>query len=254
MPIPDTVHISVSRPCSQPWEQMTPCDHGRFCGRCQKSVIDFTSWTDAALYEFFANHKSKVCGRFMASQVGRHISLPPQPHSRLYQLTMAMGLTLLIVQPAAVHARPPMAKNFTVGTMWGSSSERAIATDTTGDVCGEVWGDTIPLALATVWLSRESVLIANTTSDADGKFVFRNLPQGLYRIAAAFPGLDSSQLQSFKVTPGEVTRITIWLEKVFTESRGKTVISGEVDAEYYKGVRHKAKRKAQRPNGRTRKK
>ncbi len=95
---PDPIQIRIPKPCNQSWEEMTPDGKGRHCDHCRKTVIDFTTWSDAALYEFFSKNTERVCGRFYASQTGRPIQIPPQPHSRLYRMTIALGLTLVFVQ------------------------------------------------------------------------------------------------------------------------------------------------------------
>jgi len=54
----------------QSWSEMTPEGHGRFCGACSQTVIDFSSYTDEQLIAFFSTEKTdRVCGRFRDSQV-----------------------------------------------------------------------------------------------------------------------------------------------------------------------------------------
>jgi hypothetical protein len=61
---------------------MTPVDKGRFCGSCQKQVIDFTSMSDEQLAMFFKkpiqglSKNGSVCGRFMQDQLNRRIAIP----------------------------------------------------------------------------------------------------------------------------------------------------------------------------------
>ena len=38
-------NYSIPNPCSEDWNTMTPDDNGRFCGSCQKVVIDFTTYS-----------------------------------------------------------------------------------------------------------------------------------------------------------------------------------------------------------------
>jgi hypothetical protein len=92
---------------------MQPSGMGRNCTHCQKTVIDFTHWSDAALYEFFAKSETRVCGRFLKTQVDRTITIPHQPHSKLYRLTIALGLTLIFAQTpdALAHSRPPQVRH-----------------------------------------------------------------------------------------------------------------------------------------------
>lgn len=103
------IQINIPTPCFQDWSKMTPTDQGWFCAHCRKSVIDFSEYSDAALYRFFAQNTEDVCGRFLKTQLNRDI-IPSQPHSRLYRLFIGLGFTLLFTQTGGASARacPPM--------------------------------------------------------------------------------------------------------------------------------------------------
>lgn len=90
------IQISVPNPCHEDWSKMTPKEQGRFCSSCQKSVVDFTGFSDEQLYKFLAEREGqKICGRFSSSQLNRQISMPHQPHSTLYKWMIAAGLVLV---------------------------------------------------------------------------------------------------------------------------------------------------------------
>lgn len=56
---------------------MTPVQQGKFCGSCQKQVVDFTSMSDRQIAEFFKKPSTgSVCGRFMTDQLEREIDIP----------------------------------------------------------------------------------------------------------------------------------------------------------------------------------
>src|SRR4051812_42826979 len=66
--------ISIPEPCSQEWENLIPQVEGRFCGSCQKTVIDFTSMTDEELLNYFQHQQGSICGRFNPFQTDRVIA------------------------------------------------------------------------------------------------------------------------------------------------------------------------------------
>ncbi|MDO1446344.1 hypothetical protein Q0590_08785 [Rhodocytophaga aerolata] len=66
--------IVVTEPCSLKWENLTPQNEGRFCGACDKIVIDFTKMSDRELYNYFKRQPEKVCGNFNANQTNRVIT------------------------------------------------------------------------------------------------------------------------------------------------------------------------------------
>ena len=52
---------------------MKPDEGGRFCGQCQKTVIDFSGMTDEAVMQTMAQQVGNVCGRFREDQLNRHL-------------------------------------------------------------------------------------------------------------------------------------------------------------------------------------
>jgi len=57
---------------------MTSNKQGRHCESCNKTVIDFSLYTDKELVEFFEKANGKVCGNFMPYQLDRTILVVEQ--------------------------------------------------------------------------------------------------------------------------------------------------------------------------------
>ena len=71
------LQLTIPEPCHENWEQMTPDEQGRFCGSCQKQVIDFTNMSDRQLATFFKKPTGgSVCGRFQQDQLYRDMEIP----------------------------------------------------------------------------------------------------------------------------------------------------------------------------------
>jgi hypothetical protein len=70
--------LTIKEPCHENWNQMSPSDKGRFCGSCQKDVVDFTSMTDNEIHNYFIqNSKQRTCGRLYNHQLQRiKITIP----------------------------------------------------------------------------------------------------------------------------------------------------------------------------------
>jgi len=71
--------ISIPQPCHEKWAQMPPAEQGRFCQSCQKTVVDFTGKTDAAIQSALQEAKGSLCGRFNSHQLHRPLIKPAQP-------------------------------------------------------------------------------------------------------------------------------------------------------------------------------
>ncbi|MEP7375020.1 MAG: carboxypeptidase-like regulatory domain-containing protein [Chitinophagaceae bacterium] len=71
------VQLHIPEPCHEKWSNMTPVEKGRFCGSCQKEVVDFTSMNDEQVLAFFKRQTTgSVCGRFMQDQLDRSMQMP----------------------------------------------------------------------------------------------------------------------------------------------------------------------------------
>ncbi|MBC7949522.1 MAG: carboxypeptidase-like regulatory domain-containing protein [Chitinophagaceae bacterium] len=71
------IQLTINEPCHENWERMTQAEKGRFCGSCQKHVLDFTSMSDAQLAAFFKKPSTgEVCGRFFPDQLDRDVEIP----------------------------------------------------------------------------------------------------------------------------------------------------------------------------------
>jgi hypothetical protein len=81
------LQLSIAEPCHENWESMSPVEKGKFCGSCQKQVVDFSNMSDRDIAEFFKKPSTgSVCGRFMTDQLERDILIPKKriPWLRLF--------------------------------------------------------------------------------------------------------------------------------------------------------------------------
>ena len=72
------MQITIPQPCHESWDKMTQAEKGKFCGSCQKVVVDFSKMTDTELIAYFKKPKDSVCGRFKENQLNRVITAPPK--------------------------------------------------------------------------------------------------------------------------------------------------------------------------------
>ncbi|TRW22310.1 hypothetical protein FMM05_17545 [Flavobacterium zepuense] len=162
--------LSVPKPCHESWDAMTPDAKGRYCGLCEKTVVDFTGMPGTEISSYLlANAGKKVCGRFNTEQLDPKPFIPQIPRSVLFSQTsfrkmfllallVTMGTTLFscrrtIGEPAIVddteqqvetinQPDTPSTKKITVAK--GASSTKKSAKDTIlfqlskGTIVGEV--------------------------------------------------------------------------------------------------------------------
>jgi hypothetical protein len=62
--------ISIRKSCPEKWGGMSKSTQGHYCDSCSKEVIDFTSFTEKELQDYFFTHQNqKTCGRFFNIQL-----------------------------------------------------------------------------------------------------------------------------------------------------------------------------------------
>lgn len=94
------MRISIEKPCHEDWQAMTPETQGRFCGACEKTVVDFTTMSDAEILQYFSKPDvGKTCGRFRVEQLaesGAANSLKPSKSLLhfAYLLVVVLGVGL----------------------------------------------------------------------------------------------------------------------------------------------------------------
>ncbi|WP_212000267.1 hypothetical protein [Chitinophaga sp. HK235] len=98
--------LSVPTPCSENWDEMTHTAAGKHCSRCAKTVIDFSSMSDAEILAMLRNSKGEVCGHFQSSQLDRLIAPPPATRSNfLPALLLTAGMITGIANQGYAEAR-----------------------------------------------------------------------------------------------------------------------------------------------------
>jgi hypothetical protein len=70
------MRINIVKPCAEDWHEMTPIEQGRFCGSCNKTVVDFSNWSRNDIIHYFkAINSKKICGRFQKSDLHTELIL-----------------------------------------------------------------------------------------------------------------------------------------------------------------------------------
>lgn len=95
-----TLVITLPEPCHESWDEMKPNGCGRFCGQCEKTVIDFTEMSDAEVVRIMTKTVSTPCGRFKETQLNRVMLVPEEkkPVKPFLQVLSKIAASLLLLQ------------------------------------------------------------------------------------------------------------------------------------------------------------
>src|SRR5581483_2324365 len=99
--------LSIPTPCHESWDNMTATKDGRYCSSCNKTVIDFSLYTDRELVEFFKTaERGTVCGRISEYQANRAIVITEQNNRTFFhKLFLSSALASWIGFGTTAHAQ-----------------------------------------------------------------------------------------------------------------------------------------------------
>lgn len=109
--MPKAVQIHLSQPCHENWHNMTPNEQGRFCGSCQKTVVDFSAMSDKELLAYLANVSGyTACGRFSNEQLNRTIKTAENKRRFSWAYVWNILLATFMITEANAQVCPPKRK------------------------------------------------------------------------------------------------------------------------------------------------
>ena len=109
--MPTAVQVHIPQPCHENWHNMTPNEQGRFCGACQKTVVDFSAMSDNELLEYIANVSGyAACGRFSNDQLNRDIKTAEHKSRFSWAYVWNVILATFLITEANAQACPPKKK------------------------------------------------------------------------------------------------------------------------------------------------
>ena len=74
------MRFEITDPCEEPWESMEPRDGGRYCGRCEKVVIDLATMSRAEAERRVAGLAAdEVCVQLAVDRFGDAVFVRPPP-------------------------------------------------------------------------------------------------------------------------------------------------------------------------------
>jgi hypothetical protein len=93
--------LLIYNPCHESWDAMKPDAGGRYCGSCQKTVVDFTAMSDRELLDWFAQGRSNICGRMTEEQLNRDLVPAAPPKKRVWAVWWQLLIAGLLVSTEA---------------------------------------------------------------------------------------------------------------------------------------------------------
>jgi hypothetical protein len=183
--------LAIPTPCHEKWDQFTPTQKGRFCGSCQKEVIDFTTWSEEQIKEYFATRPTSTCGRFAPNQLTTYKTYAPSSFKQQSRWAAALAFILLLI------SRPTEAQTTRTRTDQEQVDNKSnLPTDRIDSVTQLTIRGVVVGAEEAELLPGVSVLRKGTKqgviTDAEGKFeMVIDHPKSVETLAISFIGLTT---------------------------------------------------------------
>ncbi|MGB1004699.1 MAG: carboxypeptidase-like regulatory domain-containing protein [Salibacteraceae bacterium] len=170
--------LQIKEPCHEDWSKMLPQKQGRFCQSCSKTVVDFTSSTDARVLDFFKNKNENTCGRFSQKQIDQ-IFVPQQKHPWIGPLAGSLSLLSMVIAPKQGQTqdttslpKTEIPKNNSHHFLTGAVSVVPNEVPHIRPfVSGRIWDENEePLAFSNVMIYHNDTLVNGIHSDFDGVY------------------------------------------------------------------------------------
>jgi hypothetical protein len=164
-------HLSIPKPCSQNWEQMSPGDNGRYCGHCAKTVVDFTQMPTDGILKIIAG-QGHSCGRFNQFQIDNLNDKLNQSEKTVSFWRKGLAAASLVGILSFVKAETkPLLYGMEQVPVQHKSSKMTLKVDSafTMTVSGTVVAsdDKLPIPGATISVKGTNIM---TRTDANGRF------------------------------------------------------------------------------------
>jgi len=228
--MPKSLRLNIPEPCHENWQNMTPQDQGRFCGSCQKVVVDFSVMTDKEVLDYFSKASQHVCGRFSNDQLNKEITARPVKKQVTWLYVWNLMLATFLMTKTYAQGKPQI-KRLPVKT---TINEKPSLVGWTSSVLDPV-AAVIPVSMKGVVLDAQtnqpvpgaSINIKGTQNgtmaDTSGKFLLRAEKNNVLELEVSAIGYETQTVVLDKTANWENLRVL--LKPAVTELQEVSVIA-----------------------------
>lgn len=207
--------LTIPKPCSEDWNSFTPTTTGKFCGSCQKNVIDFTKATDDEIIAFISKKPEHVCGRFRTDQLKSYMLLQEASIRPGFMLLKAGVISLLLL----LISKPGQAQTAVLKTKTEIAPQRTTSQGHEILVRGVVTSSEDSTALPGISVVQRGTVRA-TQTDGYGRFALQVDPSTSDVLVFSFISLKTQEIKISSVEP----EIRIVMELDSSSTIGEVVV------------------------------
>ncbi len=188
--------LTIPEPCGEDFNAMTPVKGGKFCGSCEKTIVDFRTMNDYQILQFYKQNNGKICGVFNHRQLNRAMPFPlERKPSRNWKAVAALATGLLFSGGLVGQTTAPTVGKIAVATHTTNKPVKVEASTTPEKIISGVVKDQ---ALGEALIGANIIIVGTTlgtSTDIDGHFEL-SIPANLvaFELTITYTGFDSQTL------------------------------------------------------------
>lgn len=208
--------LTIPEPCSENFNKMTPVKGGKFCGSCEKTIVDFRTMSDGQILNFYKKNNGKTCGVFNEGQLNRAMSFPMEAKpNRNWKAVAALAAGLMFGNGLIGQSMIPKTGELTV-------VEKRLVKENVADEKDNTTANRViqgqvtdmseePLIGANILISGKSI---GAITDLDGNFKL-TIPEGMstFKIEVSYTGYETQILLFDENNPIITSKIEIVLQE-----------------------------------------
>lgn len=227
-----SILLNIPEPCHENWQQMTPLEQGRFCGSCQKIVVDFSVMTDKEVLDYFSKASQHVCGRFSSDQLNKEITVTPAKKRVTWLYVWNLILATLLMTKTYAQGKPQIKKpapktticeKRTMGEIvqWPEPADAIIPVNMKGMVLDAQTNQ--PVSGVSIYVKGTQ---NGTMADSEGKFLLRAEKKAVLELEVSSIGYETQTITLDKTADWGNLRVV--LKPAATELQEVSVIAPHI--------------------------
>ena len=217
----NSTQLEIPKPCHEDWDEMTPGAQGRFCGSCQKTVVDFSLMSDQQVLEYFSITHGNICGRFANDQLNRSLEEVKNIKKSKWRFVLNLMMPAFLISGKVYSQGSPRVKVCTQKVdNRNKNFDRPVSEKKEEDllnftVVDYLTGDPIPFA-SIRWVGSSNVI----SSNEKGEFFMSAARVGENKLEISCIGYETATYPVFN----HWTPITYQLKKAYKELEPVSVV------------------------------
>ncbi len=187
--------LTIPEPCGENFNEMTPVKGGKFCGSCDKTIVDFRTMSDGQILNYYKKNNGKICGVFNEVQLNNAMPFPMKARpNRNWKAVAALAAGLMFSGGLVGQTTIPNNGELTVveQTIGKGEARNTDASNPSKILKGSVREGKEVLIGANIIIEGTSI---GTTTDIDGLFEL-TIPSNLeeVEVTVSYFGFESQTL------------------------------------------------------------